>query len=151
MAQLLRRTTNPSRLKTPATHNKPITSKKMSIEEKNTTTHESSLSGDRHHSSLGTSLEHKEMVSFENVKADDDSLQVLASTTEGIVIGKDVILQKRATQFLGKISGETLQHLSSDRSKVLLQMKDGGKLSDSHRYSERYGGGNVLGTLKPKD
>jgi len=90
-------------------------------------------------------------VHFENVKAGDDSLQILVSTTETGVFGKDVIIKDRSTQFLGPIPEHRLQDLSSDRTKVLLKMKEYDTPTNSPRFTERFGAGKVLSEVKIED
>ena len=113
----------------------------MSSVDKNTCGTETTQNNENHKPDSNPTPDRLYCVHIENVKADDDSMQALVSTNRSTIYGKDVILEKRATQFLGQISGDSLNHLSSDRKEVLLNNeKTGapGSLDFASKYGQPY-------------
>ena len=81
-----------------------------------------------------------EKVWFENVSAGEDAQQVILSTFQESVHGKDIDLKARGTQWLGQIDGPSIQQVSQDRKAVLLEMKEGkGPKSDTNFDRGVYG------------
>lgn len=88
---------------------------------------------------------HNPSVDFENITAADDALQVVVSTTNNSVRGRDIHTQTRAGHILGAMSDATLQRLSEDRTKVMLNAGADTTAAGSRQVVKSYGPGRTLG------
>ena len=84
-------------------------------------------------------------VDFEKITAADDVLQVVVSTTRSRIRGRDINTQIRASRILGAMSDISLQRLSEDRTRVMLNLGADGVAIESRQGVNTYGPGYTLG------
>jgi hypothetical protein len=86
-----------------------------------------------------------EDVYFENVLAAEDAQQVVVSTIQKSVYGKDLAVKARGSQLLGQMADSSVQRLSQDRTKVLLGTKEDDKEPrETASFNQAYGPGYCL-------
>jgi hypothetical protein len=73
-------------------------------------------------------------VHFEDVLAGEDAQQVVVSTQQTGVYRKHVVVEARGIQWLGQMEASSIQQLSQDSIKVLLETKRGGESDERASY-----------------
>ena len=84
-------------------------------------------------------------VHFENVLAAEDAQQVIVSTMQKGVFGRNLTVKAKGNQLLGQMADSSVHQLSKDRANVLLGAKECPKESrEAVSFSRVHGAGHTL-------
>jgi len=85
-------------------------------------------------------------VHFENMSASPDAQQVLVSTVQKSLYGKNIVVEARGNQILGQMGDPSIQRLSQDRAAVLLAaQQEREQTQDPKNFGPTSGPGRRLG------